>query len=267
MAPGAASDRRGGSGRRDPRCAARHFHRPRRGGDGHPRTRRVRVGRGSGHGCRNRARSLHATGPHPRAEAWRNAVPGGRIDEPWDCAGHFAYAAVLYKGEEPCRQPPCEMTDAEATAEGGPWIAPVDAATEIVAAISANPHAIGAIRTRRVARGRSISAARVSVSGELDQVVALAAGRTWRDPGRIPATPPTPNRTRCAVTPASVHETDDNSARRRAAYAPSLADHRDVKRVGPKPGLTRGLRRNRARRGRRRRPRQDEQAREGAYPK
>jgi hypothetical protein len=26
--------------------------------------------------------------------------PGGRIDEPWDCAGHFAYAAVLYKDEE-----------------------------------------------------------------------------------------------------------------------------------------------------------------------
>ncbi|MGN6558107.1 MAG: hypothetical protein ACTHLH_08875 [Solirubrobacterales bacterium] len=25
---------------------------------------------------------------------------GGRIDEPWDCAGHFAYAAVLYKDEE-----------------------------------------------------------------------------------------------------------------------------------------------------------------------
>jgi hypothetical protein len=23
--------------------------------------------------------------------------PGGRIDDPWDCAGHFAYAAVLYK--------------------------------------------------------------------------------------------------------------------------------------------------------------------------
>jgi hypothetical protein len=26
--------------------------------------------------------------------------PGGRIEEPWNCAGRFAYAAVIYRGEE-----------------------------------------------------------------------------------------------------------------------------------------------------------------------